>query len=45
MEECDLFCLETGTTDDVIEVLKKFIEKVSAIVDAYVEEEVTRCCL
>lgn len=27
MEECDLLCLEKGTTDDVIEVLKKFIEK------------------
>jgi hypothetical protein len=31
MEECDLLCLETDTTEDVIEVLKKFIEKVSEI--------------
>jgi len=31
MEECDLLCLETGATEDVIEVLKKFIEKVSEI--------------
>jgi hypothetical protein len=31
MEECDLLCLETGTTEDVIEVLKKFIVKVSEI--------------
>jgi len=31
MEECDLLCLETGTTEDVIEVLKKFIDKVSEI--------------
>jgi hypothetical protein len=31
MEECDLLCLETGATEDVIEVLKKFIDKVSEI--------------
>jgi len=31
MEECDVLCLETGATEDVIDVLKKFIEKVSEI--------------
>lgn len=29
MEDCEILCLETGTTDDVIDVLKKFIDKVS----------------
>lgn len=27
MEECDLSCLEAGATEDVIEILKKFIER------------------
>jgi hypothetical protein len=28
MEDCDILRLETGTTDDVVEILKKFIDKV-----------------
>ncbi|XP_069680311.1 synembryn-A [Periplaneta americana] len=27
MEDCDLLSLETGTTEDAVEILKKFIEK------------------
>jgi hypothetical protein len=50
MEECDLLCLETGTTEDVTEVLKKFIKKVryrkfvseELIVSGYDMELVTR---
>jgi hypothetical protein len=50
MEDRDLLCLETGTTEDVIDVLKKFIEKVryrkcvseESIVSGYDMELVTR---
>jgi hypothetical protein len=31
MEDCDILCLETGTTNDVVDVLKKFIDMVSLI--------------
>jgi hypothetical protein len=29
MEDRDMLSLEAGTTDDVVEVLKKFIDRVS----------------
>jgi hypothetical protein len=29
MEDRDMLSLETGTADDVVEVLKKFIDRVS----------------